>query len=145
MRPVTHSLGSPASTSKLKAARQVVVVVVVVGGKAKPAEKATNCKAAPKAAAKAETITDLRKLNEHLSTRSYFGGGHKPSQADVAQLAATPDNISCEQFPPRSTLVQGTSAPSHRRRKLLGRSLNKQAPKFQQSRTERSATQWRKP
>lgn len=69
------------------------------GSKAKPAEKATNGKAAPKAAAKAETITELRKLNEHLSTRSYFDGGHKPSQADVAQLAATPDNVSCEQFP----------------------------------------------
>ena len=47
----------------------------------------------------AETITDLRKLDEHLSTRSYFDGGHKPSQADVAQLAATPDNVSPEQFP----------------------------------------------
>ena len=72
------------------------------GGKAKPAEKAekaTNGKAVPKAAAKAETITDLRKLDEHLSTRSYFDGGHKPSQADVAQLAATPDNVSPEQFP----------------------------------------------
>jgi len=63
------------------------------GGKA-----ADGGKAASKPASKVATISDLKKLNEHLSSRSYFEGGAKPTQADVAQFAATPSNIS-EEFP----------------------------------------------
>jgi len=76
---------------------------VVEGGKpagGKPAAgKAAAKPAAAKAASQVATISDLKKLNEHLSTRSYFEGGVKPTQADVAQLAATPSNVSEEQYP----------------------------------------------
>mmetsp|Transcript_53622 Transcript_53622/g.96356 ORF Transcript_53622/g.96356 Transcript_53622/m.96356 type:complete len:1288 (-) Transcript_53622:74-3937(-) len=71
------------------------------GGKAeKPAAKSDAKAAAPssKNGSAPGTITDLKKLNEHLSTRSYFEGGPRPTQADVAQLAATP-TVSAEEFP----------------------------------------------
>jgi leucyl-tRNA synthetase len=79
--------------------------------KAKPAKsggggdaKGGAPKAAPKASTKggstAGTITDLKALNSHLSTRSYFEGGYKPTAADAAQLAAMPKQaITVEEFP----------------------------------------------
>jgi len=76
---------------------------VVEGGKpaAKPAAKAAAAGKAGggKPAANVATISDMKKLNEHLSTRSYFEGGSKPTQGDIAQLAVTPGNVSAEQFP----------------------------------------------
>jgi leucyl-tRNA synthetase len=63
-------------------------------------------KAAPKAVANVNgkghpgTISDLKALNVHLSTRSYMEGGPKPSAADAAQLAAIPSAVvSQEELP----------------------------------------------
>jgi len=80
------------------------------GGKAKGGGKATasdNGKAKAKEGAKsgaakppaAGVITDMKKLNEHFSTRSYFEGGAGPTPADAAQFAATPTNVNAEEFP----------------------------------------------
>merc|ERR1712137_1259238 len=44
-------------------------------------------------------IEDLKELNAHLSTRSYFEGGPKPSHADLAQFKVTPFNFSSKEFP----------------------------------------------
>lgn len=49
--------------------------------------------------AKVQTITDVKKLNEHLGTRSYFEGGPGPTAADAAQFEATPANVDAEKFP----------------------------------------------
>lgn len=48
---------------------------------------------------KFSAISDLAKLNEHLSGRSYMEGGAAPTAADMAQLTATPSNVSAEKFP----------------------------------------------
>lgn len=90
----------------------------VASAKAKPAAKAGGGKAAasggkaggggdakaaapkPAKGASAGTISDLAALNTHLSTRSYCEGGHAPTAADEAQLAAMPNSgVSAEQFP----------------------------------------------
>eukprot|EP00929_Paragymnodinium_shiwhaense_P001516 TRINITY_DN101752_c0_g1_i1.p1 TRINITY_DN101752_c0_g1~~TRINITY_DN101752_c0_g1_i1.p1 ORF type:complete len:1281 (-),score=479.86 TRINITY_DN101752_c0_g1_i1:216-4058(-) len=55
----------------------------------KPAAAAKN----GKAAASVATIKDLAKLNEHLSSRSYFEGGAKPTAGDIAQLGDLPSSI----------------------------------------------------
>jgi len=45
-------------------------------------------------------IKDLRALNDHLSTRSYFEGGGVPTAADAGQLAQLPKGaINAEQYP----------------------------------------------
>jgi len=51
------------------------------------------------AAAKAKTISDVKQLDSHFSTRSYFEDGPGPSAADAAQFAVTPANIDTEKFP----------------------------------------------
>merc|ERR1712032_1529919 len=48
--------------------------------------------------AKVEPIKDLKKLDDHLSTRSYVAGGHMPTAADAAQLGAIQLNVS-EDYP----------------------------------------------
>jgi len=53
--------------------------------------------AAPRRA-KMEPIKDLKKLDEHLSTRSYLEGGPMPTGADAAQLEAIQINVS-EDYP----------------------------------------------
>merc|ERR1712032_1552807 len=53
---------------------------------------------APKCAKTMEPIKDLKKLDDHLSTRSYVAGGHMPTAADAAQLGAIQLNVS-EDYP----------------------------------------------
>eukprot|EP00933_Yihiella_yeosuensis_P032480 TRINITY_DN26070_c0_g1_i1.p1 TRINITY_DN26070_c0_g1~~TRINITY_DN26070_c0_g1_i1.p1 ORF type:complete len:1296 (-),score=364.48 TRINITY_DN26070_c0_g1_i1:195-4013(-) len=69
-------------------------------GKAKAAPKAgAAAGGAKKAASSVATISDMGKLNEHLSTRSYFEGGPAPTSADVAQLAVMPKTVAEDKFP----------------------------------------------
>jgi len=49
-------------------------------------------------AANSATITDLKKLDEHLNSRSYFEGGAVATDADFAQLKVTP-NANADQYP----------------------------------------------
>jgi len=66
----------------------------------KPAAgKSDSGKPASKVVAKTATITDLKKLNEHLSTRSYFDGTPAATQADFDQLKVTPSNIKEDEHP----------------------------------------------
>lgn len=62
-----------------------------------------KAKAAPTngrlAASSVGTILDLKKLNDHLSTRSYFEDGPGPTAADAAQLEVTPCVMDVEKFP----------------------------------------------
>jgi len=97
------SADAPASDHKDAASnaqpgKPAIHYVIEGGGKPAGSGKPAG-KAAAKPAAKAATIADLKKLNEHLSTRSYFEGGIKPTQADVAQLAATASNFAEDQYP----------------------------------------------
>jgi len=65
---------------------------------AKKAGGGGNAGAGPKPSG-AGAIKDVKKLNEHLSTRSYMEGGPKPTAADAEQLEATPTNVKAEDFP----------------------------------------------
>jgi leucyl-tRNA synthetase len=71
------------------------------GGKAKAKQAATapqkaTLVSAPKVSS---TISDLAKLNDHLSTVSYFEGGSRPTSADAAQLAALPAAVDEGMYP----------------------------------------------
>jgi len=53
--------------------------------------KAKSAGSKPAAGGKAVAVMkDLKALNDHLSTRSYFEDGPRPTAADNAQLAALP-------------------------------------------------------
>jgi len=49
--------------------------------------------------ASAGTMSDLKSLNDYLSTRSYFEGGAGPTAIDAAQFQLTPCVADAEQFP----------------------------------------------
>jgi len=68
------------------------------GGKAKAAPAKDTAAAAAKAKPKpaGNTIADVGKLNEHLSTRSYMDGGCQPSSLDAAQLGVVPAKVDAE-------------------------------------------------
>merc|ERR1712137_1311719 len=60
---------------------------------AKGGNKIGDAKSPAKKVANITPITDMKKLDEHFSTRSYFEGGAKPTVGDVAQFQATPLNL----------------------------------------------------
>jgi len=70
------------------------------GGKGAPTSKPSGgAKAAGSGAAKVKTMSDIKQIDSHFSTRSYFEGGPRPSAADAAQFLVAPSNIDAEKFP----------------------------------------------
>mmetsp|Transcript_128627 Transcript_128627/g.274463 ORF Transcript_128627/g.274463 Transcript_128627/m.274463 type:complete len:1285 (-) Transcript_128627:164-4018(-) len=69
------------------------------GGDAKASGGAPQKGGGKAAGAAVAIISDLKKLDEHLSTRSYIEGGPTPTASDARQLTATPGNVDGEKFP----------------------------------------------
>eukprot|EP00928_Gymnodinium_smaydae_P070755 TRINITY_DN54527_c0_g1_i1.p1 TRINITY_DN54527_c0_g1~~TRINITY_DN54527_c0_g1_i1.p1 ORF type:complete len:1295 (+),score=401.68 TRINITY_DN54527_c0_g1_i1:2-3886(+) len=98
--------------SQAQPGKPVIAYAVPAGGAAAPKAKAKADtgkgkaadagKAAPAAngAGSFKPITDLKKLDEHLNTRSYVDGGHCATAADHAQLSALPPAaVDAEAYP----------------------------------------------
>jgi leucyl-tRNA synthetase len=66
---------------------------------AKAAAPAANGVGGAPAKFTGKLIKDLKALDSHLSERSYFEGGAAATEADFAQLAATPSAGSSDEFP----------------------------------------------
>jgi len=69
------------------------------GGKAAAPAAKEGAAAPAKPKPSGSTITDMQKLNEHLSTRSYMDGGSGPTSLDAAQMDAMPAALDAAKFP----------------------------------------------
>jgi len=93
----TAQPGKPAVHYKVDSNSVAPGSIAASGGKATGSSKPSSAK--PSSGHQSSTITDMKKLDEYLSARSYYEAGPGPTEADVAQFMVTPANVDAEQFP----------------------------------------------